>query len=269
MASKKNFLTITEAAELLNVSKASLRRWSNNGALRCYRVGKRNERRFDVDDLRKFISGSSQNSMDLSNKLNDKELTDNDQTFEGQDSANLNQTRTHICTFYKSPKEQWQQFRNHLLAHIEPKAQIVYLYHGDKERVINWIKDEGLDCEDLIARGDISLMSTQETYCSGGYFDTEEMLAFWRKIVNNAQKSGIEKLLLTGEMAWANSNVRGHEQLIPYEAALEHMLEIYPWVTVVCQYPVYQISGITVYDNLCIHTHFQLSDRLERCFSSG
>jgi excisionase family DNA binding protein len=39
-------LTIEEAARYLNVSKVSLRRWSNSGRLRCFRVGVRGERRF-------------------------------------------------------------------------------------------------------------------------------------------------------------------------------------------------------------------------------
>ena len=50
----------------------------------------------------------------------------------------------------------------------------------------------------------------------------------------------------------------GCEQLVPYEAALDAMLEVTPWVSVICQYPVYQFSGSTVYDNLCVHTHVQL-----------
>jgi len=88
-----------------------------------------------------------------------------------------------------------------------------------------------------------------------GHLNIDRMLEFWKKIIIDAKNADIKRLLLTGEMGWANSNVPGHEQLVPYEDALEHMLEQYPWVTVVCQYPVYQISGVTVYDNLRNHTH--------------
>jgi excisionase family DNA binding protein len=46
MSEKQRFLTIAEAAEFLHVSETSLRRWTNSGKLRSFRVGGRNERRF-------------------------------------------------------------------------------------------------------------------------------------------------------------------------------------------------------------------------------
>jgi excisionase family DNA binding protein len=44
MQEQKRFLTISEAAEFLHVSEVSLRRWTNSGKLRCFRVGGRDER---------------------------------------------------------------------------------------------------------------------------------------------------------------------------------------------------------------------------------
>src|SRR5207244_12625523 len=61
MLEKQRFLTIAEAAEFLHVSETSLRRWTNRGHLRCFRVGVRGERRFLVEDLLEFVaSGTGQ-----------------------------------------------------------------------------------------------------------------------------------------------------------------------------------------------------------------
>src|SRR2546427_3142011 len=49
-------LTIDEAAQYLNVSKTSLRRWTKLGTLPCVRVGARHERRFLQQDLERFLS---------------------------------------------------------------------------------------------------------------------------------------------------------------------------------------------------------------------
>jgi transcriptional repressor of dcmA and dcmR len=49
------FLTIKEAALFLHVSEMSLRRWTNAGKLKCYRVGGKNERRFTRQDLESFL----------------------------------------------------------------------------------------------------------------------------------------------------------------------------------------------------------------------
>ncbi|WP_031430158.1 MEDS domain-containing protein [Methylomicrobium agile] len=262
MGDKERLMTISEAADLLKVSKASLRRWSNSGVLKSYRVGNRSERRFKLADLLAFVTTANGTSSLLETSGNAAASTEKaEAAFLGREP------RKHICAFYKSPREQWQFFRSHFLDHIGGDARIVYLYHGDSQRVINWIRSEGLDFE--ASRGDkrLLLLSTAESYSIGGFFNTARMLEFWRNIAAEAKADGIKKLLLTGEMGWAHTDLPGHEQLISYEAELDQMLESHPWITVVCQYPVYQISGVTVYDNLCVHTHVQLSDRLAPCFS--
>ena len=48
-------LDISEAAEFLNVSETSLRRWTNAGVLPCLRIGLRRERRFRRADLLAFM----------------------------------------------------------------------------------------------------------------------------------------------------------------------------------------------------------------------
>src|ERR1700738_3961729 len=55
MPDQQRFLTIAEAAEFLHVSQTSLRRWTNSGKLRSFRVGGRNERRFLIEDLLAFM----------------------------------------------------------------------------------------------------------------------------------------------------------------------------------------------------------------------
>src|SRR2546427_5485561 len=51
----EELLNIKQAAELLNVSEISLRRWTNEGRLACRRVGGRRERRFRRQDLLAFL----------------------------------------------------------------------------------------------------------------------------------------------------------------------------------------------------------------------
>jgi transcriptional repressor of dcmA and dcmR len=55
MKDRDELLNIKQAAEFLNVSEASLRRWTNSGRLACLRVGRRRERRFRRADLLAFL----------------------------------------------------------------------------------------------------------------------------------------------------------------------------------------------------------------------
>lgn len=262
MPLRKKLLTIAEAAEFLKVSKTSLRRWTNSGQLPCYRVGRRNERRFLVDDLTALMSGH-QDAAQLSNS----------EHIPAAESASEQHTEAspirhnHICTYYKSPKEQWQLFRGYFLAHQHEHARIIYLYHRDDTHVRNWIRQEGMDADALIQSGKLQLLSTADTYLRGGFFNTERQLAFWQQIIDESLALGTQNLLLTGEMGWASTGALGCDQLVPYEAALDQVLEAYPWITVVCQYPIYQFSGATVFDNLLVHTHIQLPDKLVPAFA--
>jgi excisionase family DNA binding protein len=52
-------LTASEVARLLNVHINTVRRWSNQGILRAYRVGSRGDRRFRQEDVTGFLSSKS------------------------------------------------------------------------------------------------------------------------------------------------------------------------------------------------------------------
>lgn len=55
----EHLLNIKEAAEFLNVSEMTVRRWTNQGLLNCYRVGQRRARRFRSQDLMACLEGRS------------------------------------------------------------------------------------------------------------------------------------------------------------------------------------------------------------------
>jgi DNA-binding CsgD family transcriptional regulator len=52
-------LTLREAATFLHAHENSVRKWSDVGLLRPYRLGPRGDRRFRVNDLRQFLRHSS------------------------------------------------------------------------------------------------------------------------------------------------------------------------------------------------------------------
>lgn len=49
-------LTTKEVARFLNVHINTVRRWSDSGLLKCYRVGPRQDRRFEKEDIIKYLS---------------------------------------------------------------------------------------------------------------------------------------------------------------------------------------------------------------------
>ena len=48
-------LTVSDVARLLNVHVNTVRRWSNQGILKAYRIGSRGDRRFQEEDIVGFL----------------------------------------------------------------------------------------------------------------------------------------------------------------------------------------------------------------------
>jgi transcriptional repressor of dcmA and dcmR len=53
----ERLLDVKDAAEFLNVSEMTIRRWTTSGKLRCYRLGGKRERRFHMRELEEFLQG--------------------------------------------------------------------------------------------------------------------------------------------------------------------------------------------------------------------
>lgn len=52
-------LTVRQVADFLHVSICTVRRWSNKGMLKFYRVGSRGDRRYKREDVLRFLEESS------------------------------------------------------------------------------------------------------------------------------------------------------------------------------------------------------------------
>lgn len=51
----EKLLTISEAADYLRLHIVTLRRWSDSGRIKTYRVGKRGDRRFKKSDIEALL----------------------------------------------------------------------------------------------------------------------------------------------------------------------------------------------------------------------
>lgn len=51
-------LTVQEVAHLLYVHANTVRKWSNLGLLKTYRIGRRRDRRFSVEEISHFLEAN-------------------------------------------------------------------------------------------------------------------------------------------------------------------------------------------------------------------
>ena len=246
MPEKQRFLTIAEAAEFLQVSETSLRRWTNSGKLRCFRVGGRSERRFLKEDLLAFMQS-----------LN---LQPGSRTAEIETNSDARSEERHICLFFLNKDEQWQMMRPYLLDHLGSGVPVLYIQDSTPPgRLMELLQTEGLAVDDLIARGLLQILPPEEAYLLTGRFDAHRMAAFMESAILGALAAGYNRVFLTGEMTWSLQNAPGAEGMMHYEALLNPIVDKYPGVTIVCQYDLNRFDGPSVLDALLTHPSVHVS----------
>ena len=57
-------LTVREVARLLHIHSNTVRRWSDRGLIRAYRISRRGDRRFKREDIARFLAELNANKGD-------------------------------------------------------------------------------------------------------------------------------------------------------------------------------------------------------------
>ncbi len=244
MTEQKRFLSIGEAAEFLNVSEISLRRWTNSGKLRCFRVGGRNERRFLVEDLLAFMP-----SMGIP-----AEVVPDETVASSSNTQETEYTERHISLFFRNQEEQWNLLRPYLIRYLSAGEPVIYLQHStSSEHLMERIHAEGLPLDKLIASGLLRILPPTQTYLLPGRFDAQRMLNFIETAIQAALEAGHKRVFMTGEMTWSLQGTPGAEQMAIYEDQLNPLVDKYPAVTIICQYDLKRFSGDIILDALLTH----------------
>jgi excisionase family DNA binding protein len=255
---ERRLLTIDEAARYVNVSKVSLRRWTNDGRLRCYRVGARQERRFAVHDLESFLDGGA--------RAPGPAALPNDPIAALRAAAGPGAPR-HVCTHFASAQQHWSLFRPYVADHLKAGAPIVYIYATHTRAALERrIRAEGYDPEDLARRGLLRLLPASAAYLQTGRFSADWMIGFVESTIREMRAAGHEKQMFSGEMTWYFSGAEGVGEMMAYEARLNGLLEKYPGVTIVCHYATRRFDGDMTLAALCAHPFVQLPGRFQRGF---
>jgi len=243
----KKFLTISEAAQFLDVSTASLRRWTNSGKLRGFRVGGRRERRFLEEDLVAFMQATNMEPAAPPPSA----------------SPSAHEHGKHIALFFRDPDEQWDMLRPYFIPHLAGGFPVLYIQDSTPpEQLKTWFSEGGLDVDSLLANQLLRILPPNQAYLLTGQFDTQRMLAFMESAILAAVAAGHARVLLTGEMTWSLSGPPGAAQMMTYEALLNPVVEKYPEVTIICQYDLKRFNSASVLDALLTHPSAHLPSGL-------
>jgi len=171
----EKLLTIKEAAYFLNVSEMSLRRWTNSGKLKCYRLGGKNERRFTRKALENFLR-SDEKSVPL-----------------GISHAAVKNS-SHIAHFYKDSDECVAGGIGFLGSGLSRGESILIVSTDNRSaQILTGLSDLGFPVDKLRKDGQIVI--------GNGQYNLDKQLRFMTDSMENCPQDIGFRLL--GDMIWA------------------------------------------------------------------
>ena len=208
MAPDSELLDIAQAAALLQVSEASLRRWTNAGRLPCRRIGGRRERRFRRADLMAFLESDA--------------------------SAT---PASHVCAFYASVLGRTRQAASLVGNGLETdNVCILTAQPRVRERVLARLARRRPALRRDLESKRLLVSEYAETAAS--------QLKFWETTFEAAMRDGAHALRVVGDVSGGSLARKGDfDQVLEYEAAYERLSRRFP-VTTACLYDARSHSGL-------------------------
>lgn len=250
MVKSRKLLTITEAAEYLNVSKSSLRRWSNDKVLRSFRVGRRGERRFDISDLDAFLvaQGKGLNVPEPKGRVDAPSPRDMLEAY-----ASRGMPR-HVSLHFRDEREQWALLAPYLIDHLSEGGAVLYLHDSShRMEILGRLRGEGVDVDSALEAGRLALCGPQDSFLRDGFFSADRMLEFVRQRAAKLLANPSGRALITAEMTWYLTGAPGVEQMLDYEQQLNRLLRDFPGLTIVSQYHLRRLDAETMFGALLTH----------------
>ena len=227
-------LNTAEAARVLRVSQASVRRWSDSGLLEALRVGRRRERRFKQRDLENFLK-PGRSAIPIRPEW---------EVYVGGTRVPMH---GHLGTFYDSDEGRLRLtipfLRDGLLL---GQRSFLAAEGAQRDAYLEALRDEkGIDIDAAILDGSFRIVA-------GPGASVEAALAFWDQGMSEALAAGPTLIRVVGEMASERTVFPTDDEMIKYEIAYNLIAKRFPTVTL-CQYDVRVFGGETIFDALRSH----------------
>jgi transcriptional repressor of dcmA and dcmR len=230
----ERLLNIKDAAHFLSVSEMTIRRWTNSGKLKCYRLGGKRERRFQESDLKGFLHGSQNHRL--------KPLGFGGQKIPGG---------SHMTHFYSGKQEALAVSMPYLLEGAKRGENLLVVMPPEKSReLLESLGQQTDSVADWHKSGRLKV--------STGMDSPEEMIRYLGDFVIRSQKFRV-----LGDMVWAVS--KGWD--LTALSALERASNLMPPERnglLLCQYSLEEFSGQHIMMATELHTHTIYKGKMEK-----
>jgi len=232
-------LDISEAAQLLNVSETSLRRWTNAGVLHCLRIGLRRERRFRRADLLAFMEQPGAAQLPTNGKGGSMKVHDS------RDEPIATIHGNHLCGIYGSDAGRLDLVVPFLLEGLRKKSVCFLVAPSRVQRVVlKAMKRRRSSLDSDIKAGRLIVGEHQKTPAA--------QCRFFETAMKKAEDEGVESFRVVGDMWGLRLNVSA-KQMIKLEVGFERLIVPRFPVVALCTYDARKFTGVELLDALKDH----------------
>ncbi len=226
----ESLLNIKEAAKFLHVSEMTLRRWTNAGILKCYRIGGRQARRFRHEDLLAFLEGCSQPANAAGVSLGFHGLVVPDGSHVVHLCPDKPESQTTATAFIREGLVQGET-----VCAVTPEAV--------KKCVIRSLQQEKINVAELQKSGRLHFNSGMASPLAQ---------ALW---IMQMARATPGRFRIFGAMTWTQDRGWSGQELRELERSFHHASESLNGKLFFCQYDLERFSGAAIMMALETHSH--------------
>jgi hypothetical protein len=158
----------------------------------------------------------------------------------------------HVCAFFVTPDDEYRTLLPFVREGLDRGERSVAVVPGSRDDHIGRLRASGIDVESILARQQLQVLRSEDTYTRDGHFDQDVMLARLPGLLNAGRELGYTRTRLVAHAEFVLADEAGAHAFAEYEARLNDVLPYYPDI-VICTYDLGQVGAASVVDALRTH----------------
>ena len=132
----------------------------------------------------------------------------------------LVRTGDHICCLFNTEEEHLTIATQYIAEGLRQRQHCLYAGRSPVglARFRARLADEGIDVENMVESGALTIATTADTHLAQGCFDSESMLRMMSDKLESVMNAGFTGLRTCGDMSWLLDNAPGAADVVIYEA---------------------------------------------------
>ncbi len=135
----------------------------------------------------------------------------------------------HVCAFFHTRDEEYQVLLPFIREGFDQADRAFHIVDPKlREDHLERLRSADINVSETQQTGQLKVLNWEDSYLRDGHFDQYRMLALIEQVLGNDKPQAFGLTRLLGQMEWALESLPGVNDLLEYEARLNHILPRYP-----------------------------------------